>query len=350
MSGTKKTTQQTSSNQHTVQGPEPWMKAEGSDIYSQLKPLAERDWQGYGGERVADLGADWDTSRDLITQLIGQTGDIDSSRSMLDSLRNSPGNDPTKTVQDYMNPYVDGVLGGTLRDLGHTFDARRLATDRAATMAGAFGDSGHGIQSAQDYRNHEDQVSDTSYRAHSDAYDKGQAQQNTVLGRLMAMPGMYQNLDAAGFNRNTTLARYMNQFAGQDQALHQAKDNVGYSDFLEQRGYKANNLDALMASLNRVPHDTTSNTQGNSTTIGTQQDNSGLQLLGKLGGTVLGGIFGGPAGAGIGGSLGGLLGGGGTSTSGGGLFGGGNLFNQGSTVSQPLISGGQFEWAPGAYK
>jgi hypothetical protein len=112
-----------------LQGPEPWMKAEGSEHVLAARGLwPERDWQGYGGERVADLGADWDAARDLITQLLGRDGrtwafvaldaGVDCGTSRRRTTR-------TKTVEDYMNPYVDGVLGGTLRRiLASTFDAR----------------------------------------------------------------------------------------------------------------------------------------------------------------------------------------------------------------------------------
>jgi hypothetical protein len=354
VSGSKKTisTSSTTENKNTVQGPEPWMKAEGQSIYSQLKPLAEREWQGFDGERVAELGGDWQTSRDMILKLIeGGSPDLDTSRSMLDSLRTAEGNDPNKSVQDYMNPYIEGVLGGQLRDMGRTFDQQRLRTNASATMAGAFGDSGHGLAAAEDYRNHENAVSDASYKARADGFDKAQNQQNTVLQRLMALPAMYQGLDASGFNRTTALSRYMNDFGKQDQAVRQAQNNVGYSDFLEQRGYKANNLNALIASLNGIPHDQITDSSGTSNSYGVKKedDNSGLQILGKLGGTLLGGMFGGPAGAMMGGGLGGSIFGGG----GGGQqpvtnSNNGNLFDDAPLVDYGGGLVGSFQ--PGSYR
>src|SRR4051812_46838219 len=143
-SKSSKTSQQFSQGTQTS-GPEPWMKSEGQGIYNELKPLAEREWQGYGGERVAHPGQGWNTSRDLVQSLMGPSQNLGDSRSMLEELRAAPGNDPNKSVQDYVNPYVEGTLGTTLRKLGQDYDQRRLDTDRAATMGGAFGDARHGI-------------------------------------------------------------------------------------------------------------------------------------------------------------------------------------------------------------
>lgn len=55
------------------------------------------------------------------------------------------GTDPGQLAEQYMNPYQSQVIDATRGEYDHLRDQASMATDQAATQAGAFGGSRHGI-------------------------------------------------------------------------------------------------------------------------------------------------------------------------------------------------------------
>lgn len=330
-SGTSATNQNANQSGTTsqTQGPAQWMQDEGQNLYAGAQQWIPPNYVPPTFERVADYGPDFETARQMIENGAVNTGDLSTAGTVLDQLRAAPGNDTTKSVSDYINPFIAGVLDPSLRKLeeAHAVD-NKMNLDPQATMAGAYGDTGYGIQKALSSDRFNQSVSDLTSKTYSDAWNAGQNQQNTVLSRMMQMPGLYEALSGAKDNHATTFGNYLASFGKADQALQQAKDNVAYNDYTTAQNYPQQRIAALMQLLDAAPHSTTStgstsssstgasNTNSTATgqTQGTQTtekpDNTGLQLLGKLGGTVLGSIFGGPTGLGsqIAGGLGGLFG------------------------------------------
>jgi hypothetical protein len=325
-------TQNQTQNQNGSSGPEAWMRSEGQRLYETAG--TPQPYQSYGGERVAELGPDSLAAIERIRAINPNSPDLGTARGVLDSIRTADANDPNKTIQDRMNPYIGSVLDATLRRMGEQYDKVKLGNEASATMSGAFGDARHGIVDSEANRNHERDAGDATNRAYSEGWDKAQNQENTVMSRLMAIPGLYQSLSAADLGQKTGLANILDQFGQREQTIQQAKDNVGYSDFNDARNWNTNQIANYLKLLGAVPHstDTTSsgsssgntvgntvgNTYGTSTGTTTKEtpDNSGLQLLGKLGGTVLGGVMGGPIGASLGSGIGSWMTGGGTSNAG----------------------------------
>lgn len=321
MSGTSATKQYSITNQTT--GPAQWMQDEGQSLYNQAQSSIPASFTPYAGERVAGYGPTYDQAQGMIQGLAqNPSQDLGTARTTLDQIRNSSNNDINKTAADYINPYSASVLDPVLRTIGQARSDELLQNNAQATAAGAFGDPQAGIARALTNDKYNTQVSDAANRVYSDAWDKGQAQANTVMSRMMQLPQMYQGLDNAEFNRTTALSRYLTGFAQMDQQQKQQNDNIDYENWQNKNGgYATNRLGVLMQLLNATPHSVTTN--GSSTTRSEQPDNSTEQLLGKLGGTALGAVLGGPMGASLGSSLGGSL------------FGG-------SAAAAPKT--GQFEW------
>lgn len=290
---------------HQVQGPEQWMQDEGANLYNSAK--ANSGYQAYTGERVADYDENWDKSADLVKSLAAPSQDLSSARSFLQELIGASGNDPNKSVSDYINPYVAGVLEPTLRNLDEARQRTGMSNGFAATMSGAFGDAQHGVANALTNRDYLNSVSDVTNKTYADAFDKGLAQQNTVLSRLMAIPGMFQSIGAQDDQRTATAATALNALSGQKREIAQAKDNVGFSDFVTARDWNANKAKELMALLNDTPHDTITDAHTTSYGKETKDDNSGLQALGSLLTKGLSGLLGGGGGAGLVSGLAGAL-------------------------------------------
>jgi hypothetical protein len=348
MSSKSKSTQTTDT--HQVQGPEQWMQDEGESLYHNAANAIPTAFKKYGGERVADYGSDFYDARDMVRGMDAETPDLDRLRTVLDTLYNKDADYLKGSTQDHMNPFTDAVLSPQLRKLDEARKGQLNEDNARATMAGAFGDPQAGLVRAETNDRYNTQLSDATSAAYKDAWDRAQAQDNTVASRFANTGQGYAGLDQAIFNKKSALAKFLTQFGMADQQLNQARDDVKYDDWKmsKQGGWAMTRSTLLNQLLNAVPHDTIMD--GHSKTETEQPDNSGLQMLGKLAGTALGAAVGGPAGASIGGSLGGgLFGSGG---GGGGQAGASSSMGffapNGSTVNGPA-TGGQFEWSPGGY-
>lgn len=341
--------QTTSEHTLQVQGPEQWMQDEGKSLYDSAAAAVPTKFKPYGGERVADYGDDYYNARDMVRGMSAETPELNQLRTVLQTLYDKDSAYLKGSTQDHMNPFVGAVLDPQLRELNKARELQLNQDNRAATMAGAFGDPQAGLVRAQTTNDFNTQLSDATSKAYSDAWDRAQTQDNTVAARFANTGQGFAGLDQALFNKNSALAKFLTQFGMADQQYKQANDDVAYDDWKmgKQGGWALTRASILNQLLNSTPHDEIM--QGQKDSVTKSSDNSGLQMLGKLAGTALGAAVGGPAGAQIGGSLG------------GGLFGSGQQQNQaggsssmgffapnGSTVSG-AATGGQFEWSPGGY-
>jgi hypothetical protein len=346
----------TSQNQdlYRYSGPEQAVRDEGMDIYGTAKDLIAGDSGAYTGPRVADFGGDFTKARDLIAAMVdGPSQDLAGSRSALSQLRSSI--NLGQSTADRMNPFTSAALAPVLRELGIANEQRRMGTQAAATMSGAFGDARHGVEDAIADKDYMTAIGDRTSQAYASAWDRAQAQENAERQMLGSTVGMGTALDTAENQRGSMLSQLLAGFSDKQRGVDQAKLDATKAASDEARDRPLALQSALMQLLKLMPQGTeqfgnttlegqttatgqTQQTQSGtasgttdgdfsstgtskSNTTNTSPDNTGLALLGKLGGTLLGSIMG-PVGAGIGGSLGGSLfgGGGGESFAPGGFM------------------------------
>src|SRR5215203_1424353 len=295
-----KTTTTGSTTQHSTSGPDQWVRDEGHELYDDINGTVNNslDMAPYKGDRLADYGAEWGQAKDLVQGLTTPTGDFDKARGALDGVL---ANSQPKTVEELMNPYVGTVLDANLRRMAeaHQLDQNRLGSQ--ATVAGAFGDSRHGVEEGAMNRDFVRETGDITNKTYSDAWGTAQNQQNVMMERLKSLAPMFQGLDSAEFNRTTSLGRYLTDIAERDKAQDQAGLNIKYGDYLEKRDRPMQLQASLMDLLNKTPNLHVGDMQGtsNSTQVQQQPNTGGWGLLGQVAGTALAG----PLGGSIGGSL-----------------------------------------------
>lgn len=279
MGGSSKTKQQS----YATSGPPQWMQDEGVNLYQQAKEAIPTTYTPYTGERVADYGTDYATGKSMAQGMAANpSGDLSSTRSILDQLRGTV--NPGASVESYMNPYTGAVLDPTIRKINESSANARNALGAQAALAGAFGDSGHGIQLALNQRNTEQAIGDTTNKTYSDAFLNAQNQQKSALDRLMGVSQGYQSLDNAENQRTQLVQGLLQQYAGSDRAIAQAKDDVGYQNYAAQSAYAPQVYSLLETLLSNSPHATTQT--GMSTT--SKPDTGLMDLAGKA----VGGLFG----------------------------------------------------------
>ena len=88
-------------------------------------------------------------------------------------------------IASFMDPYLSGVLDPQLREYDRQAGQDRLSANKAATMAGAFGDTGHALLESENQRNLGERRGDAVSRAHSEAFRNAQTQRGNAIQTLL---------------------------------------------------------------------------------------------------------------------------------------------------------------------
>tara|TARA_R110000822_G_scaffold86011_5_gene200756 strand:- start:1310 stop:2377 length:1068 start_codon:yes stop_codon:yes gene_type:complete len=148
-----------------------WAKPYYTDILGKSKSLSEEAYSPYGAQRVAGESADLGTSQQMVRGFAGQPivgfGEAQGTLGGLGDLagllgQQQPGQfsatqgqefgfDPTRQfggaeVQQYMDPYMQTVVGRQQDDAFQQFQRMQAGRDAQAVQAGAFGGSRQAVQ------------------------------------------------------------------------------------------------------------------------------------------------------------------------------------------------------------
>lgn len=274
-------TKKTSTTNATT-GPEAWVRNEGRDIYGQAETLAAKPYEGYSGERVAKYNEDFGTARDLVNNMASSTNaNYDKAGANYDAVAGA--DDPKKSVQDYMNPYLAAVLGPTIRRMMEQGQIARNQIGSQAAMSGAYGDARQGVLEGAQLRDENQNVGDTTAKLYAAGWDNATAARNAVLDRILRVGQSQQGLGTAEDTRTMSTASALTGLSDKEKAVRQAEDDAAKTEFERSQKYPYEQLTWLLQMLNQTP----SLTNSTSTTTEKGTDNSGFQLLGKMLGTAL---------------------------------------------------------------
>lgn len=92
--------------------------------------------------------------------------------------------------QNYMNPYIEGVLDPQLAELRRQAELSRVEQAGKLTRAGAFGGSRQQLAESELTRNLLDKVTQATGQAYSDAFERGRDQFNIEQNRGMSAQEM----------------------------------------------------------------------------------------------------------------------------------------------------------------
>jgi hypothetical protein len=123
---------------------------------------------------------------------------------------------------DYMDPYLQEVLGNQIRRMNEQTERDRRALGASATMSGAFGDARHGMMEGRMVDDANRAVLDATGMAHSAAFSDAMNRRAGDIGRKDQM-GVFN----AGQDLQTALANLNSQNAGLDRGLTMQTLNQG---------------------------------------------------------------------------------------------------------------------------
>ena len=149
-----------------------WLKPDVQEVIGKSKALAETPYEAYKGPRVAGLG-------DLQTQAMGTASSPEAFG---------------KSVQGYMNPYMQNVVDVQKRAAREQAGIAANTMKARAAQTGAFGGSGLALQRAAQNRGTARQLDEIQKLGSEAAYGQGVAQANKAMGQQWMMGGTEQGL------------------------------------------------------------------------------------------------------------------------------------------------------------
>jgi hypothetical protein len=285
----------------TTQKVPDYVEAGGKQLVSQASKLANKPYQSYTGERVADFTADQQTSfqaiRDLFTSgglaIPGAQAYAAGPAQNVSTERIVDEEGKLGAINDYLNPYREAAIQPAIQAILDQQAAAQKRVGAAATSAGAFGDSRHGIMEASVDEATSQALGDTVGRFMSEGFDKSMAARSSDLDRFLstdklnadfveqALKRQFEGTQAAGSEQMKNIQALLASGSLQ-QGQQQAKNDATYEEFLRKYGHNFSVLEALSAALTSAPYSKTS------TTTETAPDNSMAGAAGSMGAAFLG--------------------------------------------------------------
>ena len=239
MGSKKTTTNNTAEVRDMPQFQEDFLRQE---VLPFAKDIADRSFEGYTGDRVAELTP-------LQRQAAATYGDVESQQ--LASTDLTP----------YMSPYQQNVIDASLRTLGGAQEQALNKLGAQASAAGAFGGSRQGIAEAETRKAYGQQASDLVTK---------QMQAGFMNAQQAAQADMARRMQQAGAQMSAGESARM---------LEQAKMEADYAEFMRRQQFPLTGLNALTLGASGIP-------AGYGTTTGTGRQVTSTGGLGPALGAV----------------------------------------------------------------
>ena len=287
--------------QTTVMDLPSWSKPYWKGIAAQGRSLARQPYEQYRGPRIAGFDPMERQAFQGVQSLYdaGPRQELGQAQGMAQRASGIGFNTPQfpDQAQRYMNPYLENVLdqgrSRMMRDYqGALGDSRRRSSD-AAIQSGVMGGRGTlmgareaGRVSDEAFRAMREFESDTRFRAFDQAQQAfGQDVQNRQAGARIGLDAGAQLQSLASMQQTQALERInaLQQAGVRGREMEQAIRDQAYSDFIERRDFRSNQLRQHIANLSGTPYATAMNqttTSGGGGGPGVGQTIAGLGIAG----------------------------------------------------------------------
>ena len=205
-------------------------------IVSSATSTANKPWQGYGG----DLVADWDPKQQQAYNLSGTV--------MPSALQTGNAGLDMSRLPEFMNPFTQNVIDTSMSDMIRSANIAGEQMDNQFHSGGeSFGDARQGAFDSSMVSDMARQVGGMSAGLNMQNYDQ-------ALGTLKALPG----IEAGNMANVDQYLRSLFGYGGQAQAQGQAEIGADYGQFQEQRDWDKDRLSWLNSIVAGTPYGKTS--------------------------------------------------------------------------------------------
>lgn len=237
-----------------------WLEQGSQQAVTRAREIADRPYQAYEDQRVADLDPNEQRGYDLARQTGVYEEDLNRSRAFAEQSGQS-WVDLTQEERDaYMNPYIKSALDPAAREIREQGLQQRSQVGQQAAMAGAFGGSRATLLETETDRATTQELGDLygegfarAYESAGNRFDKDRVAARGASDAFRAIGGQAQQ-------QLTQQVQNLLVTGGLKRSLEQANLDFDFMQFIEARDWDVTNLQPLLATLSSVPHGETMTT------------------------------------------------------------------------------------------
>jgi hypothetical protein len=153
-------------------------------------------------------------------------------------------------INQFMNPYTSMVTDNAMADLERQRQMQINATGAAASRAGAFGGSRHGVAEAQTNLGFGQQGAQLFGNLQQQGF-------NTALGAAQDQQRMQSGLAGQGFGFGQAIGQQQAQQGAQQQAINQAIIDAARNQYQGFTGAPQNSLATILGAMGAMPNQST---------------------------------------------------------------------------------------------
>jgi hypothetical protein len=217
------------------------------------KTIANKPYESYGGQRVANLSANEKTASDMASPDSENAQLAKSNFQQASNLAGQTTSFDPNSYKSFFNPYVKEALDPVAREANLSYASNLNQIRSNSSQIGAFGGDRQAISEGVAAGKHEQNISDIYGKGYKDAFDTSMNQAIQTWGADNARKlNASQALAAVGGDITQMNSQQISDLirTGQSQRLlDQAQLDVNYGDFIEKRDWDKNNLQPLLQSI-----------------------------------------------------------------------------------------------------
>jgi hypothetical protein len=231
------------------------------DLIARGQALTSRPYEAYTGSRVAEFSPDMQTAFGRMRNqgVAGQTTEASGLASLAGRRATDYGEFQTG-VQQYMNPYMQGVVDIERRKAQEAADQQAAALSGQAVRQGAFGGSGAALQQRALRRDTAQQLGDIQAQGLNRAYEGAVNQYNAGITGGLSAASQLSGLGQQQFGQEMDITKGLATSGDVQREREQALLDVGYGDYLTAQKYPYEQLAFQQGLVSGVPYSTTQRT------------------------------------------------------------------------------------------
>lgn len=240
--------------------------------YGAAQQVASIPYQAYQGPRIAQFRpAEQQAFQTAINAATQQVG-MPQLQQATQVAERAAGYTPQQFQQDvsgFMSPFQTNVIDATMARLAQNRAERDAATKAQMAASRAFGNERRGVYEAQLAGEEDLNTAQTLANLYNQGYSQAAGYAQNLPGQQLAGAQALSGFGQQALGQQQSYAAML-QGAGQAQrGMAQQNLDLAYKDFLEQRGYPREQLQALLAGATGLPNPITqTTTQPGQSTLG----------------------------------------------------------------------------------
>lgn len=233
-----------------------WLEHGSQFAVERSQTIADREYIPYATEdRFADKSFLEQGAEDVYLQERGKAdADLDASRFYAGE---GAQDFRSADMGSYMNPYIEGALDPTVREIREEQYRNEDRAGQKAGMAGAFGGSRGAILETEATRGGLEEIGDTYKEGFASAFESARDQFNADRDASARASDQFKGISHEQRTGLMSDVMQLQELGQLNRGLEQADMDFDFQQFLEARDWDINNLQPLLAAVGSVPSSTT---------------------------------------------------------------------------------------------